>query len=120
MTLIAGKQTIDKKLPRDSDDVPMMLVPPVVALAEVYDTTISASTTVTFNAATTILEVSAITNGIFMKWGGVASSSSFDEFIQAGSTRNYVIPNNASTGALYTTAQFIEQSAGAALVVIEK
>jgi hypothetical protein len=55
-----------------------------------------------------------------MKWGATASSSAFDEYIQAGSTRHYVVPVNATTGVQYTTVQFIEQAASATLVVIEK
>lgn len=92
----------------------MPLTPSKLALEETYDPTISSSTEVTLNAATTLIEVSAISQGIFMKWGGTASSSDFDEFIQAGSTRHYVVP------AGQTTVQFIEQAASAALVLIEK
>ncbi len=81
-------------------------------LARTYDATISSSTTVTFNSATSIIEVSAIDKGIFMKWGATATSSDFDEFIPANQTRQYVI--------LATTAQFLEEVATAKLVVIEK
>lgn len=112
--------SLSKNIPKDASGVAMQLVPATVALAITYDTTVSTSTTVTFNAETTMIEVSAINQPILMKWGATASTSSFDECIQAGSTRHYVIPINASTGSLYTTAQFIEQSASATLVVIEK
>jgi hypothetical protein len=83
-------------------------------LAITYDATISASTAVTFNTASTTIEVSAIDKGVFMKWAATASSSSFDEFISANTTRVYVIPSGTPS------AQFIEESATAKLVVIEK
>lgn len=101
-------------LPTDRAGVPLPLTPAVVALEETYDATISSSTEIALNTKTTIIEVSAIDKGIFMKWGGAASSSDFDEFIAAGSTRHYVVPSGQ------TSVQFIEESATAKLVVIEK
>lgn len=101
-------------LPRDAGGIPLPLTASKLALAITYDATISASTTVTLNAATRIIEVTAIDKGIFMKWGATASSSAFDEFIGAGATRHYVVPPNQAT------VQFIEEAATAKLVVIEK
>lgn len=86
--------------------------PKAPTLEETYDATISASTTVTFASGTSVIEVSAIDKGIFMKWGATASSSDFDEFIPANTTRCFPI--------LSATAQFIEEVATAKLVVIEK
>lgn len=83
-------------------------------LAKTYDATISASTTVTFNSGTTYIEVTAIDKGIFMKWAGTASSSSFDEYIGLNQTRIFILPSGTAT------AQFIEESATGKLVVIEK
>lgn len=82
------------------------------SLAVTYDATISASTTVTFAAGSKYIEVSAIDKGVFMKWGATASSSAFDEFIPANTSKTFVI--------LAATAQFIEEAATAKLVVIEK
>jgi len=86
--------------------------PKAPTLARTYDATISASTTVTFAAGTNYIEVSAIDKGIFMKWGATASSSAFDEFIPANTSKRFV--------TLAATAQFIEEAATAKLVVIEK
>lgn len=105
---------ITKAIPRDANRVPLQITIPTRAIAITYDATISASTTVTLNASTSILEVSAISQGIFMKWGGAASSSSFDEYIQPGSTRHYAVPSGE------TSVQFIEQAASATLICIEK
>lgn len=107
-------------VPLDANSKPLPLTPSILAYAITYDTTVSSSTTVTFNASTSLIEVSAISQGIFLKWGGTASTTTFDEYIQSGSTRHYVIPIDASTGVRYTTAQFIEQASAATLVVIEK
>lgn len=101
-------------LPIDGNNKPMQLTPAVVALEETYDASIDASTEIVLNVATTYIEVTALAKGIFMKWGGAASSSDFDEFIAPDSTRAYVVPQGQ------TSVQFIEQATAAALVVIEK
>lgn len=82
-------------------------------LEETYDATISTSTSITLNTNSRYIEVSAIDKGIFMKWGATASSTDFDEFIPANTTRLFVIP-------AVTTVQFIEESATGKLVVLEK
>jgi len=86
--------------------------PKAPTLQETYDSTVSASTEVTFAAGTTYIEVSAIDKGVFLKWGATAASSDFDEFISANTTRVYPI--------LAATAQFIQESVTAKLVVVEK
>jgi len=86
--------------------------PKAPTLVATYDATISGSTTVTFNTASEYIEVTAIDKGIFMKWGATASSSAFDEFIPANTSKTFIIQA--------ATAQFIEQAATAILVVIEK
>lgn len=88
--------------------------PKAPTLAITYNTSISSSATVTLNSGTTYIEVTALTKGIFMKWGAVASSSSFDEFIAPNLTNQYLVPAGTAT------VQFIEEAASAHLVVIEK
>lgn len=88
--------------------------PDAPTLVATYDATISSSTTLTLNSGTTYIEVSAIDKGIFLNWGATASSSAFKEFIPANQTRVYKIPEGVAT------ANFIEQSATAILVVLEK
>lgn len=84
------------------------------SLAVTYDATISASTAVTLNSATKYVIVSAILKGIFLKWDGTASSSSFDEYIALDETNIYIVPSGTAT------ANFIEEAASAHLVCIEK
>lgn len=86
--------------------------PKAPTLEETYDATISASTAITFATNAEYIEVSAIDKGIFMKWGATASSTDFDEFIPANTSKRFVI--------LAASAQFIEEAATAKLVVIEK
>lgn len=91
------------------------LPPDRVPLATTYDATISASTALALNASTKIIEVSAITDGIFLLYGvGTVSSSNFSEFIQAGSTRHYRVPNGI------TTINFIDTGSSGEIIVIEK
>lgn len=87
--------------------------PTAPTLVATYDATISSSTPLTLNSSTTYIVVSAIDKGIFLKWDATVSSSSFDEFIPLNSTRTYY-----SKGK--TTANFIEETATAKLVVLEK
>lgn len=108
---------IGDTFPRDKNQTPASTMPftlPVVALEETYDATISASTAITLNTGTTVIEVTAIDKGIFLKWGGTASSTDFDEFIAPNTTRIYAVPPSQ------TSVQFIEEAATAKLVVIEK
>lgn len=107
-------------LPKGANSETIPLPPSKIALATTYDTTISSSTAVTFNAATTLIEVSAISQAICMKWGTTAvTTSNFDHIIQAGATRQFVVPVVAATGVLYTGATFIEQTASGTLCVTE-
>lgn len=82
-------------------------------LVATYDATISSSTAVTLNSATTYIEVTAITKPILLKWDASASTSAFDEIIPADTTKIFY-----SKGK--TTANFIEQATSAVLVCIEK
>lgn len=108
---------IAKSFPRDPNNIALASAPSAplgAALAVTYNASISASTTVTLNAATTYVEVSAIDKGIFMKWGATASSTTFDEYIGINDTRAFGVPSGE------TSLQFIQESATAKLVVIEK
>lgn len=102
-------------LPLDKNDkaLQIQMAPPVVALEETYDATISASTAITLNTATTFIEVTAIDKAIFLKWGGTAASTDYDHCIPANTTRFFMRP------ASVTTVEFIEEAATAKLSVAE-
>jgi len=83
------------------------------AVAQTYDATISSSTEITFNASTVEIEVVAVDKGIFMKWGTAdVTNANFDEFISENTSKSFPIGD-------HTAANFLEQAASAALVVIE-
>lgn len=106
----------------DANRNPVQAIPPAkIALEETYDATISGSTEITLNAATTLIEVTAIDKAICMKWGTTdASTSDWDHIIPQNTTRRFAVPvETAATGALYTAVNFIEQSATAILAVSE-
>lgn len=84
-----------------------------------YDATISGSTTVTLNAATKQIQVTAVDKAILLKWGATASTTAFDAVISVGYPTTFQIPINPVTGAIFTTVQFIETTTTAILVVLE-
>ena len=102
-------------LPIDDNRNAVQITPAVVALEENYDATISTSTEITLNTATTLIEVCAIDKAILLKWGtSDASTSDFDEVIPANTVRHFYIPKDIAA------VNFIEQAATAILVVVEK
>lgn len=110
------------RFPKDGNQVTIgALTPSVKAVAVTYDATISATTEITLNAATTFIEVGAIDKTILLRWGtGDASTSAFDEVISLNTVRQFYVPVDSTTGVLYTAVNFIEQAATAILVCIEK
>jgi len=103
-------------LPRDASREPIQsMVAPSTTLATTYDASVSGSTEITLNAATTVLEVSAIDKTIVMKWGTAdVTTSNFDEVISLNTTRIFIVPSGT------TAVNFIEQAATAILGVVEK
>lgn len=81
--------------------------------AVTYDATVSSTTAVTLNSLTTEIEVTAVDKGIFLKWNGAASTTSFDAFIPANMSKRFIRPPDA------VTANFIEEQSTAHLVLIE-
>lgn len=107
--------------PRNTPNIPtelegemLPLTSDFAALARTYDTTISTATTVTLNVATRLLEVTAINQGVFLRYTTGVTSSNFDEYIHADQTRHYVVPFGV------TDISVIEAAATANVVIIEK
>lgn len=108
-------------LPRDNNQTGMQLTAPTAAfhvtnsdVTTHVEVTLQTANTTTGLPATSLLEVSAITNGVFMRYTSVATTSAFDEFIQAGTTRHYKVP----AGVLIVS--FVSQTGSATVVLIEK
>jgi hypothetical protein len=93
----------------------VVTVPDVAALTRTVDASISTSTEITLNVATTILQVYAIAKDVYLKWGTAdVTSSNFDEVIIAGTIQYFKVPNGQ------TAINLIEREAGATIIVIEK
>lgn len=105
---------LTKNVPRDASNAPLPLVPSITSVAVTTLSGVTSSNLVTFQTQSTLIEVSAISNGFFMKWGATASTLVFDEYIQSGATRHYVIPVGQGSAA------FLQQATPATYIVIEK
>lgn len=89
--------------------------PDVVALARTVDASISASTEITLNTATTFVQVYAISKDVYLKWGTAdVTASNFDEVIPAGQIVGLAVPETI------TALNVIEREASATVIVIEK
>ena len=107
-------------LPKDSNRDTIQLTPSAVALATTVSASISASTTITFNAETHFLRVYAIDKDIYLKWGTTTvTASNFDEVIPANQICDFWVPRDSS-GTRYTGCKVIERSATATIIAIEK
>lgn len=89
--------------------------PDVVTLARTVNATISATTEITLNVATTYLRVYAIAKDVYLKWGTAdVTASNFDEVIPAGQVLDFLVPDGI------TAINVIEREAGGTILVIEK
>lgn len=110
------------KIPKDGINNVVPLVPATVSFAFTRNTSISTSTTLNLNTRTSFIEVHALDGNVYLRWGSTAvTNSNAHEFIQAGQTRHFFVPEeNESTGALYTTLRLIDDGDSAKVIVIEK
>lgn len=107
-------------LPTDGGYKTIQLAPARIALARTVDASISSSTEVTLNGATTFVRVYAIDQDVYLKWGtSDVTASNFDEVIPAGQIVDLVLPNQAD-GTRYTALNVIERVSGATVIIIEK
>lgn len=110
-------------IPVDKKNHPVQLTPRRIALAITVDATISASTEITLNAATTFIRVYATDKDVYLKWGTTdVTAANFDEVIPANQICDFYVPVNdtVTTGVLYTAINLIERAATAGVIVIEK
>ena len=102
------------EIPRDSKGEPVGLTVSTAAITRTLDATISSATTITLQATTSLLEVTAIDKGVYLRYSAGVTSSNFDEYITANSTRHYIVPLGV------TDISVLEQAATATVIVIEK
>lgn len=101
------------RLPSDINGKSVPLTQPTVALSRSYLTPTSA-TSISLNPLTSLVEVSAIGGGIYLRYQSDVTASNFDEFISNGATRHYVIPDGV------TTLSVIEKDTDVEVIIIEK
>jgi hypothetical protein len=113
---------VGKHMAKDKGGELIPMLPPTVAIARTLDTSISSSTEITLNAATSMLRIYAIAKDIYLKWGTAdVTAANFDEVIPAGQILDLVVPvETESTGALFTAINLIERESSATVIVIEK
>jgi hypothetical protein len=111
-----NKFTLENKvLPVDKNGHFAQITVPAPALAQTRDTSISTSTEITLNSKTGLLEVTAIDDNVYLKYGtDDVTNANFDEFITAGATRHYAVPQGI------TAINLIDDGNGATVIVIEK
>ena len=98
-----------------SNPVQIIGTPDVSALARTVDTSISGSTEIVLNKATTYIRVYAITKDVYLKWGtDDVTAANFDEVITAGQVFDFVVSEGI------TAVNVIEREASAIVIVIEK
>lgn len=92
----------------------LQLAPNIAAKARTVDSSISSSTEITLNTATSYLKVYAIAKDVYLKWGtDDATASNFDEVIPAGQVVHFLVPANT------TAVNLIEREASATVIVLE-
>ena len=102
------------RLPKDDNNEVAQLTSPDQALAVTNDATISSSTEITLNSSTGLIEVNAIGDGVFLRWGTAdATSSAFDEYIMANTVRHYFVPQGV------TAVNLIDSGNSGQAIVIE-
>jgi hypothetical protein len=113
MPEIVNKKRIS--LSEDDSSHVVQLTPSVRALAVTVDASVSLSTEIELNSKTTFIRVYAKSQDVYMRWGTAdASSTVFDEIIPSGQICDFYVPLGE------TAVNFIEESSGAKLTVIEK
>jgi hypothetical protein len=108
------------ELPTDGYGKAMQMTPRGVALARTVNSSLSSSSEITLNTATTFLRCYAISQDVYLRWGiENVNASTFDEIIPAGQVVDLVIPVD-KYGVTYTAFNVIERTASATIIVIEK
>ncbi len=108
-------------LPREANNTAVQLTPCRVALARTVDTSISTSTEIELNAATTLIRVYAIDKDVYLKWGTTdVTASNFDEVVPANQIIDLYVPLDSSTNNPFTAINLIERAATGGVIVIEK
>lgn len=126
-------QPYGPSLPRDGSGNVVQLPWAKPALAASVGTP-TASSVISFHANATRIEISALAQPVALRWGSAsviatAGTANMDHLIQAGSTRQFIIPPSVigvasivglnTQAGLYNSMAVIEASSGATAVVTQ-
>ena len=112
-------QRVQINQPSDGDGNVIQLTPSKTAeeITNISSLSNVTAQSVSLQDDTSMLEITCVTSGsdgVFLKYATGATSSDFDEFILAGSTRQYIVPKSVDTVSV------IGSSSGLNVVIIEK
>lgn len=93
------------------NSVPLVSMTPTTT--PTIDTSISASTSVTLESKSRLVEINAIGGGVYGRFGGTVTAANSQFFVQSGQTRHYPIPKGA------TTVNVIEKDSGAEVIIYQ-
>ena len=103
------------QLPTDGKGDKVPLTPAVVALERTVNGSISTSQSLGLEDDTTFIEVYAIDQDVYLKWGTTTvSASNFDEVIPANQVRQFMVPEGQ------TAIRYIERASSATVIIIQK
>lgn len=106
--------------PTYEDGQVMQITPRATALARYVQSTLSASYEITLQTNTNFIRCYATSQDVYLRWGDEDSNANtFDEVIPSGQVVDLQVPFD-KFGAKFTRVNFIERTASAAIVVIEK
>lgn len=113
---MTGPNPKNPNMPSSDQGEQIMLPPASAPLHVTRNTSLDTnSVEITLNEATSIIEITAIAKDVIMKYGtDPVTTSDFDEYILAGSTRHYVLPQEL------TAINVAAIDTGASVIVIEK
>jgi hypothetical protein len=98
----------------------MQITPKGVALMRTVVSSLSTSQEIILNTSTKFLRCYALTQDVYLRWGiENCNAQTFDEVIPAGQVVDVAVPDD-KLGNRFTAVNFIERSASASLIVIEK
>lgn len=88
-----------KRLPKDAGDVSMQQYPPPFPALQTTAGNPVASSVISFNPGTTVIEVTAGNAELALKWGAssviaLAGTANYDHLIPINTTRKFVVPQS--------------------------
>lgn len=110
---IVGSGDNKPRIPRDSGTHPIPLIPDRAAIVTTINASVDSAVDIVLNSRCTLVEVNAVTQGIYIKWSATATAASSDSFVAANTVRHFVVPPATQTISV------ISETAGAKLIMYQ-